>query len=69
MILTAIQDDTLDLLIYRHYGRTTGLVELALEYNPQLADSPILAIGQQVEMPDIEFRTTSTRKETVSLWD
>ncbi|KMK50663.1 tail protein [[Actinobacillus] muris] len=69
MILTAIQGDTLDLLIYRHYGSTAGLVELALAYNPQLAEMPVLPIGQQVEMPDIDRRAAPISKETVSLWD
>ncbi|EDN73427.1 bacteriophage tail synthesis protein X, partial [Mannheimia haemolytica PHL213] len=32
--LIARQDDTLDELIFRHYGQTAGLVEQALEYNP-----------------------------------
>lgn len=68
MILTATQHDTLDQLIFRHYGRTAGLVEIALEYNPQLANMVILEMGQLVEMPDIT--TTSTiATQTVSLWD
>lgn len=33
----ARQDETLDELIFRHYGQTAGLVEIALEYNPELA--------------------------------
>ncbi|MCT8573195.1 tail protein X [Glaesserella parasuis] len=68
MILTATQHDTLDQLIFRHYSRTAGLVEIALEYNPQLANVAILEMGQRVEMPDITT-TTTMAKQTVSLWD
>ncbi|SUT91576.1 tail protein X [Actinobacillus lignieresii] len=67
--ITAMQDDTLDALIYREYGTTEGLVELALEYNPQLADMPILEMGQQVEMPDDDDIYTPIATSTVQLWD
>lgn len=68
MILTARQGDTLDLLIYRQFGKTEGLVEIALERNPQLAYVPILAIGQQVDMPEQQaFAPIS--KQTIQLWD
>lgn len=69
MILAARQNDTLDALIYRHFGRTEGLVETALEHNRELADTPILAIGQTVEIPEQERAFTPISKQTVQLWD
>ncbi|WGE76092.1 tail protein X [Actinobacillus equuli] len=67
--LIALQDDTLDSVIFRHYGTTEGLVELALEYNPQLSDMPILEMGQQVEMPDDDDIYKPIAASTVQLWD
>ena len=65
-ILTAQEGDTLDRLIYRYYGETAGLVEQALELNPQLANTPILPMGQAVKMPD---QTASVvAKDTLQLW-
>ncbi|EXI61680.1 tail protein [Mannheimia granulomatis] len=69
MILIARQDDTLDELIYRHYGQTAGLVELALEYNPKLAVMPRLAMGEVVTMPDIDNSHATISQATVQLWD
>ncbi|MCD9124026.1 tail protein X [Cupriavidus sp. UGS-1] len=52
MRVRARQGDTVDLLVFRHFGRTRGLVETVLEMNPGLADlGPILPIGTEVELP------------------
>lgn len=67
--LIARQDDTLDELIFRRYGQTAGLVETALEYNPDLAYMPRLPIGTVVTMPNIENSRTTVKKSTVQLWD
>lgn len=69
MVLTARQHDTLDELIYRQFGKTEGLVEIALERNPALAYTPILAMGKTVEMPDRQASVTPIAKQTVQLWD
>lgn len=67
MKVRAQQGDTLDGLCWRHYGRTQGVVEQALETNPGLADGgAILTIGQWVELPDIEMKTDQNQ---VQLWD
>lgn len=68
MILTARQHDTLDDLIFRQYGKTEGLVEQALEHNPELAYTPILAMGQTVKMP-AQQTVITIAKQTVQLWD
>lgn len=67
MNVIAHQDDTLDLLCERHYGRTEGVVEIVLTANYGLAEQGvILTHGTSVTLPDI---TTSPVKETVNLWD
>ena len=46
MRVYAHQGDTLDALVWRHLGRTAGLVEQALELNPGLCvHGPILPHG------------------------
>lgn len=69
MILTARQNETLDELIYRQFGKTEGLVEIALEHNPALAYTPILTMGQRVEMPEKQTSYTPISTQTVQLWD
>lgn len=64
--LIAQEGDTLDRLIYRYYGKTAGLVEQALEINPQLATMPILPMGQIVKMPDQTASVVAT--DTLQLW-
>ena len=64
--LTALEGDTLDRLLYRYYGTTAGLVEQALEYNPQLANLPILPMGLIVNMP--EQTASVVVKDTLQLW-
>lgn len=63
----AAQGDTLDLICWRHYGRTTGVVEQVLEANPGLARlGPILPHGTLVQLPEI---ATQPQRQTVQLWD
>ena len=68
MKVRAQQGDTVDLLCWRHYGRTTGMVEIVLEMNAGLADhGPFLPHGLEVEMPD-KPATTPTAP-LLQLWD
>lgn len=67
--LIARQDETLDELVFRHYGQTAGLVEIALEYNPEIAHLPRLPIGTVVTMPTIESSFATVEQSTVQLWD
>lgn len=63
----AVQGDTIDMLCWRHYGRTAGVVEQVLATNPGLAKlGPILPHGTAVTLPDIP---TQTQRTTVQLWD
>lgn len=69
MKLTAHQHDTLDSLLYRHYGeRESKWVEMALEHNPHLANVAVLEMGTVVEIPD-QTQPKQTIKATVQLWD
>jgi len=62
------QGDTVDLLCFRHFGRTQGLVEAVLELNPGLADhGPVLPLGLQVDLPDAPPQQTNT--PLLQLWD
>lgn len=67
MKVIALQGDTLDLLCWRHYGRTQGVVEQALQANPTIADAGVfLAMGQCVELPDI---VQTAQQDMIQLWD
>lgn len=67
--LIAQQNDTLDRLIFRHYNETAGLVEIALDYNPELANMPILPMGYIVTMPDDDEMPIVAHKQDINLWD
>ncbi|MFQ0827122.1 tail protein X [Serratia fonticola] len=67
MKVYAQQNDTVDILCQRYYGKTQGVTELVLQSNPGLADNgPILPHGCPVEMPDIVQAVTV---QTLQLWD
>jgi phage tail protein X len=64
----ANQNDTVDALCWRHYGRTAGLTEAVLEANPGLADhGPILPQGLVVNMPEVQ--ASAPQRQMVNLWD
>ncbi|MGN8124543.1 tail protein X [Pseudomonas sp. 22082] len=62
------QNDTVDVLCWRHYGRTAGVTEAVLEANPRLADhGPTLPQGLLVQMP--EAQAAAPQRHIVNLWD
>ena len=62
------QNDTVDALCWRFYGRTSGVTEAVLEANPGLADhGPILPQGLVVNMP--EAQASAPQRQMVQLWD
>lgn len=68
MKVRAQQGDTVDALCWRHYGRSSGIVEAVLEMNAGLADyGLILPHGLVVEIPD-KPATTPTAP-LLQLWD
>lgn len=67
-IVRANQNDTVDAICYRVFGRTGAVTEQVLELNPGLADlGPILPQGTAVTLPDIVQQPQRT--DTVQLWD
>ncbi len=65
MKVTAQQGDTLDDICWRELG-TTDCLEEVCELNPHTLDSPIVAEGVMVTLPDeVEH---AKAKETVTLW-
>lgn len=64
----SVQGDTVDALVWRNYGRTTGLVERVLAANPGLADlGAVLPNGTLVNLPDAAPQAEQT--QMVNLWD
>ncbi len=65
--VTAREGDMLDQLVWRHRGRTAGLVEQTLELNPGLSvHGPILPAGTIVTLPAASEALPT--RETVKLW-
>ena len=53
--INALQNDTVDAICWREYGRSSGVVEKVLEANPGIAAyGPILLMGTEVILPDLE---------------
>ena len=64
----ANQNDTVDALCWRYYGRTAGVTEAVLQANPGLADcGPVLPQGLVINMP--EAQTSAPQRQMVNLWD
>jgi len=62
------QNDTVDAICWRFYGRTAGVTEAVLEANPGLAEhGPILPQGLVVNMP--EAQTSAPQRQMVQLWN
>ncbi|CAB5653322.1 Phage Tail Protein X [Pseudomonas putida] len=62
------QNDTVDALCWRHYGRTAGVVEAVLDANPGLADrGAVLQAGVLVNLPEIH--TSAPERQMVNLWE
>lgn len=66
MYVQAQQNDTIDLLCWRHYGRTAGVTEAVLDANKGMCMTAELRAGQCVYLPEIQ---PQARRETVQLWD
>lgn len=62
------QNETVDALCWRFYGRTAGVTEAVLDANHGLADhGPILPQGLVVNMP--EAQTSAPQRQMVQLWN
>lgn len=70
MRVYARQGDTLDSLVYRHLGRTAGVVEAALEANPGIATlGAVLPHGTAIDLPEPAAATAPARRALIQLWD
>lgn len=66
--LRTVQGDTVDAVVWRHYGRTAGLVERVLDANPGLADlGPVLPSGTLINLP--AAAPQAEQSQMVNLWD
>lgn len=64
----AQQNDTVDALCWRHYGRTAGVTEAVLEANPGMAEhGPFLPHGTPVNLPVAQ--PAAPQRHVVNLWD
>lgn len=67
MIIYARQNETVDEIAYRLFGRTNGLVELIYQSNPKLCQLPAkLPLGTQITIPDV---VPQAEQKQVKLWD
>lgn len=67
-LVTALQGESIDALIWRATGQGAGAVELVLEANPGIAEtSAALAEGTPVSIPDLP--STPAEVALVQLWD
>lgn len=63
------QGDTLDALVFRYLGASSGYVEQALTLNPSLAAlGAVLPAGTVVTLPDAMDAPASAR-DSISLWE
>lgn len=71
MQVRALQGDTVDLLCWRHLGRTAGVVEQTLQLNHGLAaHGPVIPEGLAVKLPDLPKSTAAIQADTtIKLWD
>ena len=67
-IYTTRQDEVLDAICHRHYGRTREVTEIVLAANPGLAAlGVVMPFGTPIVLPDIAQQ--SKRRPLVGLWD
>lgn len=71
MQVRAMQGDTVDLLCWRHLGRTAGVSELTLQLNHGLSSlGPVIPEGTLVTLPDVTQSAASNQADqTIKLWD
>lgn len=64
----AIQNDTVDAICWRNYGRSSGVVEAVLEQNVHIANlGPLLPMGTKIQLPEIQ--TQQNKTQSIQLWD
>ncbi|WP_392565147.1 tail protein X [Utexia brackfieldae] len=67
MIVFALQNETVDAIAYRLYGKTKGIVEQIYHLNPGLCElSAQLPMGTRIIVPET---VTEPQKHQINLWD
>lgn len=67
MIIYAMQNETVDEIAYRLFGRTKGLVEVIYNNNPKLCQlSAKLPLGTRITIPDV---VPQSEQKHIKLWD
>jgi phage tail protein X len=67
MQVIAKQNDTIDLICWRHYKTTVDVTEQVLEANPHLdLSSPFIGTGTKIKLPVIK---PVSKTRTINLWD
>lgn len=65
---TTAQNDVLDAICHKHYGKESGTTELVLRENPGLVDHGThLPMGLTIKLPIIDTSPVIV-EETVQLW-
>jgi len=68
MEVIAKQNDTLDLICWRVFGKTNGIVEEAIKINPHITKTgSILPIGTAITLPNQVVSTEQVKM--INLWD
>ncbi|WP_386086922.1 tail protein X [Wolbachia endosymbiont (group A) of Norellia spinipes] len=63
----AKENDMLDYICWKHYGFTSGAVEIVLEENPGLAEyGSFLPAGLKIKLPTIK---KTVQKSKLKVWE
>lgn len=67
MVIFALQNETVDAIAYRIFGKTKGIVEQIYLLNPSLCElSAQLPMGTRVIIPET---VSEPQKKQINLWD
>lgn len=67
MIVYTMQNETVDALAYRVFGKTAGIVEIIYQNNPTLCErAAMLPIGIEINVPE---SVPEPEQKRLNLWD
>nr|WP_236717774.1 MULTISPECIES: tail protein X [Wolbachia] len=67
MYYLAKENEMLDYICWKHYGFTSGAVEIVLKENPGLAEhGSFLPVGLRIKLPVIE---KPLKRSTLKVWE
>ncbi len=65
-VYVTVDGDTLDYIVWRHYGKTSGVLEQVLEQNRHLRQyDAVLPAGVQITLPIIPEKN---QKQKIKIW-